>query len=272
MSSTLRADVALVQAGLARSRAHAAELIRSGRVSEAARPVTKPAQLVSVPGLTSSDTMLQVTPDPTDHDYASRGALKLLGALSDFGGEMIEITGQHCLDLGASTGGFTDVLLRRGAVSVTAIDVGHGQLIDRLRVDPRVQVIEGFNVRDLTRADLTHPPALIVGDLSFISLRLILPAVAAVMEPRTQALLLVKPQFEVGKERLGAGGLVRDDALRLEAVEQVKAAGRQLGLTVRAETPSCLPGASGNHEYFVLFERDSISEPETNADHLGGTA
>ena len=287
MNPTSRADVALVRAGLARSRAHAAELIRAGRVTDGGRPVTKPAQLVDVPDpdrepsaaprpsttslasaelasdpgdqfASSSATSLRVQPDASDHDYASRGAFKLLGALEDLDGIVVQVEGRHCVDLGASTGGFTDVLLRHGAASVTAIDVGHGQMVDRLRTDPRVTVVEGFNVRDLTPADLIHSPALIVGDLSFISLRLVLPAIASVMKVGSQALLLVKPQFEVGKERLGAGGVVRDEALRREAVEEVKAAGRQLGLAVRAETPSKMPGASGNQEFFVVFEREPI--------------
>jgi 23S rRNA (cytidine1920-2'-O)/16S rRNA (cytidine1409-2'-O)-methyltransferase len=162
-----------------------------------------------------------------------------------------QVAGAFCADLGASTGGFTDVLLRRGADHVVAVDVGHDQLVPTLRADDRVTVVEGFNVRDLTPADLAQPPDLVVADLSFISLTLVLPAVASVLRPGAQALLMVKPQFEVGRERLGSGGVVRDPVLHAEAVRTVAHAADRVGLRTRAVVPSSLPGPSGNREFFL---------------------
>jgi 23S rRNA (cytidine1920-2'-O)/16S rRNA (cytidine1409-2'-O)-methyltransferase len=262
-----RLDAELVRRGLARSRAHAAELVRAGRVSVNGQVIAKPS------ALTPSDDTLDVLADPDDPSYASRAALKLAGALDaltpagprDTREErgLAAVDGAWCLDLGASTGGFTDVLLRHGAAHVVALDVGHDQLVPRLRADPRVTVVEGYNVRDLRRADLARSPDLVVGDLSFISLTLVVPAVAAVLDPGSPALLLVKPQFEVGRERLGSGGVVRDPTLRVTAVLDVVAAGTQSGLVARAIVPSPLPGPSGNREFFVLFERGEVSDGAT---------
>ncbi|WP_425954162.1 TlyA family RNA methyltransferase [Xylanimonas sp. McL0601] len=258
----VRVDAELVRRSLARSRAHAAELVRAGRVSAEGRAVTKPS--ASVP----DDAELVVVADPGDPGYASRAALKLAGTLDvlaeDSAGRRVAaaVEGAWCLDLGASTGGFTDVLLRRGAAHVVALDVGHDQLVPRLRDDPRVTVVEGYNVRGLVREDLARAPQLVVGDLSFISLTLVLPALAPVLDPGTPALLLVKPQFEVGKERLGAGGVVRDTALHASVVLAVIAEGARVGLHARAVVPSPLPGPSGNREYFVAFER---GEPSSEA-------
>ncbi|GAB2477111.1 TlyA family RNA methyltransferase [Xylanimonas ulmi] len=253
--TAVRVDAELVRRQLARSRAQAADLVRAGRVSTAGRTVTKPS--ICVP----QDAELVVEPDPDDAGYASRAALKLAGALDALGshatgrGVAAAVDGGWCLDLGASTGGFTDVLLRRGAAHVVALDVGHDQLVPRLRADPRVTVVEGYNVRGLVREDLAREPDLVVGDLSFISLTLVLPAVEGVLAPGSWALLLVKPQFEVGRQRLGAGGVVRDPALHVTAVVDVIESGARAGLCARAVVPSPLPGPSGNREYFVVFER-----------------
>ncbi|MFC7023035.1 TlyA family RNA methyltransferase [Promicromonospora thailandica] len=243
-----RVDAELVRRGLARSRRHAAELVASGRVMVAGRVVTKPSAGVA----DGADVSVSPGPDP-EHEFASRAALKLAGALDALarvpGGPRVE--GSFCADLGASTGGFTDVLLRRGADHVVAIDVGHDQLVPALRADDRVTVVEGFNVRDLTPADLVRPPDLVVADLSFISLTVVLPAVATVVRPGAQALLMVKPQFEVGRERLGSGGVVRDPALQAAAVRTVAEAAGRAGLRTRAVVPSPLPGPSGNREFFL---------------------
>ena len=251
-----RVDAELVRRGLARSRAHAGELVRAGRVSVEGQPVAKPSAPVP------DGAGLEVVADDADPGYASRAALKLAGALDALAADAVgrrladAVEGAWCLDLGASTGGFTDVLVRRGAAHVVALDVGHGQLVERLRVDERVTVVEGYNVRDLVRADLARTPDLVVGDLSFISLTLVLPPLARVLEPGTPVLLMVKPQFEVGKDRLGSGGVVRDPELHVRAVLDVVAAGAEVGLLARAVVPSPLPGPSGNREFFVAFERD----------------
>lgn len=261
-----RLDVELVDRGLARSRAHAAELIRAGRVRIDRVAARKPATAVP------AGATLTVQPDPStgEDDWASRAAHKLLGALTAF--PDVDVRGRRCLDAGACTGGFTDVLLRRGAGTVVAVDVGHGQLLPRLAADGRVHNHEGVNVRDLTPAAIGGPADLTVADLSFISLRLVLPALAACTTDDGTMLLMVKPQFEVGRDRLGAGGVVRDPGLRAAAVLDVAQAAAAVGWTLRAVAPSPLPGPSGNVEYFVRLEHQP---PETNADRpavAGGAA
>ncbi|WP_407318122.1 TlyA family RNA methyltransferase [Isoptericola halotolerans] len=247
---TERADAELVRRGLARSRAQASSLVAAGRVRLDGTRVTKPSSPVPPGGA------LTVELDPGEPRYASRAGAKLDRALDALGADddgralTDRIPGAVCLDLGASTGGFTDVLLRRGAAHVTAVDVGHDQLVPALRADDRVTVLEGSNVRYLTPSDVERPPDVVVGDLSFISLRLVLPAVAALMRATTDALLLVKPQFEVGRGRLGSGGVVRDPALHVESVVGVGQEAAAAGLDVRAVIPSPLPGPSGNREYF----------------------
>lgn len=247
---TERADAGLVRRGLARSRTQASSLIAAGRVRLDGKTVKKPSSPVPPGGA------LTVEPDADDPRYASRAGAKLDGALDALGADAdgraltARLPGAVCLDLGASTGGFTDVLLRRGAAHVTAVDVGHDQLVPALRADERVTVLEGSNVRYLTADDLETAPDVVVGDLSFISLRLVLPAVAGLLRPATDALLLVKPQFEVGRGRLGSGGVVRDAALHVESVIGVGQAAATAGLTVRAVVPSPVPGPSGNREYF----------------------
>jgi 23S rRNA (cytidine1920-2'-O)/16S rRNA (cytidine1409-2'-O)-methyltransferase len=237
-----RLDAELVRRGLARSRQQAAELVAAGRVSVRGQAATKPATQVD-----PADPVV-VAEAHTGPEYVSRGAHKLVGALDAFG---VDPTGRRCLDAGASTGGFTDVLLRRGAAHVVAVDVGYGQLAWSLRSDDRVTVLDRTNVRTLEPAAVAPAPDLVVADLSFISLTLVLPALAACCAPDADLLLMVKPQFEVGRERLGAGGVVRDPALRAEAVVAVATAARSVGLDVHGVVASPLPGPSGNVEYFL---------------------
>ncbi|WP_276319556.1 TlyA family RNA methyltransferase [Cellulomonas endophytica] len=239
-----RLDAELVRRGLARSRRQAAELVGAGRVHLDGVPVQRPSTRVR------DGQTLHVETDPSDPGWASRAAHKLVGALDALAPAGLAVAGRTCLDVGASTGGFTDVLLRRGAGRVVALDVGHGQLLDRLRTDPRVDVREGVNARDLRPGDVPAPD-LVVGDVSFISLALLVGPLAALATPGTDLLLLVKPQFEVGRERLGAGGVVRDPALRLDAVRAVVRAAADAGLALRDVVPSPLPGPSGNVELFV---------------------
>ncbi|MFI9489440.1 TlyA family RNA methyltransferase [Promicromonospora sp. NPDC052451] len=263
MTASTRVDAELVRRGLARSRRHAAELVAAGRVRVAGRAVVKPSSAVA----DGADVVVVPGADP-EHEFASRAALKLAGALDALarvpGGPQVE--GAYCADLGASTGGFTDVLLRRGAAHVVAVDVGHDQLVPALRHDDRVTVVEGLNVRDLTPDDLARSPDLVVADLSFISLTVVLPAVAGVLEPGAQALLMVKPQFEVGRERLGSGGVVRDPALHADAVRTVSRAAAGSGLRTRAVVPSPLPGPSGNREFFLWLTPGRSADADHGAD------
>jgi len=241
------------------------ELIGAGRVRLGDRLVTKASTPVP------EGSPMTVLADPQDPGYASRAGGKLAGALDALeadpaGRDLLRaVDGGWCLDVGASTGGFTDVLLRRGARHVVALDVGHDQLVPALRADPRVTVVEGFNLRDLTPADLDGVPDVVVGDLSFISLTLVLGPLAAVLGPASQALLLVKPQFEVGRERLGSGGVVRDPGLHAEAVRAVVRAAAGHGLATHAVVPSPLPGPSGNREYFCWFRPARGGPPDHGA-------
>lgn len=190
-------------------------------------------------------------------DYVSRGGRKLAGALEVFGPLGLEVPGRRCLDAGASTGGFTDVLLRAGAAHVVCVDVGYGQLAWPLRQDVRTTVLDRTNVRELTAADIGKPVDLVVADLSFISLRIVLPAFDAITAADADLVLMVKPQFEVGRDRLGRGGVVRDPQLRGEAVLGVSEFAAERGWGTRAVTASPLPGPSGNVEYFVWLRRDA---------------
>ncbi|MEW9551826.1 TlyA family RNA methyltransferase [Nonomuraea sp. NPDC050783] len=253
MSRRIRLDSELVRRGLARSREQAAQLIGAGRVTVGGQTASKPATQVD------TASAIVVAASPEGPDYVSRGAHKLLGALRAFPELVVE--GRRCLDAGASTGGFTDVLLRRGAAHVLAVDVGYGQLAWSLRTDERVTVMERVNVRDLTPEMVGEPPTLVVGDLSFISLRLVLPALAAVAAPRADFVMLVKPQFEVGKDLVGAGGVVRDPELRARAVRDAAAKALELGLTVRGVTASPLPGPSGNVEYLLWMGKGEGEPP-----------
>ena len=253
MARRRRLDTELVRRGLARSRQQAGELVDTGRVLVAGRTAAKPATQVD-----PADAIV-VSGSGAGPDYVSRGAHKLVGALDAFG--QVQVAGRRCLDAGASTGGFTDVLLRRGAAHVVAVDVGYGQLAWSLRQDPRVTVLDRTNIRELTPEQVAPAPQLVVGDLSFISLRLVLPALGGAGAPDADLVLMVKPQFEVGRERLGSGGVVRDADLRMQAVLDVAARGGELGLCVHGVTASPLPGPSGNVEYFLWMRRAGRDGP-----------
>ncbi len=260
MSRRVRLDSELVRRGLARSREQAADLIVGGRVSVGGRTAAKAATQVDT---ASAIVVAEAAEGP---DYVSRGAHKLLGAIEAFGPRGLVVEGRRCLDAGASTGGFTDVLLRAGVTHVLAVDVGYGQLAWSLRTDERVTVMERVNVRDLTPEMVGEPPSLVVGDLSFISLRLVLPALAACAAPEADFVMLVKPQFEVGKERVGAGGVVRDPVLRAGSVRDVARAASALGLVVRGVTASPLPGPSGNVEYLIWLGKGPGPGPVADLD------
>jgi 23S rRNA (cytidine1920-2'-O)/16S rRNA (cytidine1409-2'-O)-methyltransferase len=232
-----RLDAELVRRGLARSREHAGELIAAGRVQLRGVVATKPATGVD------GDASVRVVPDDDDPGYVSRGGHKLAGALAEFA--EITVSGKRCLDAGASTGGFTDVLLR----------VGYGQLAWSLRTDGRVTVIDRTNVRTLTPEAIGGPAQLTVADLSFISLPIVLPALVGCTAPDGDLLPMVKPQFEVGRERLGAGGVVRDPEHRAAAVVHVAGVAAELGWPAHGVARSPLPGPSGNVEFFLWLRR-----------------
>ncbi|WP_117215636.1 TlyA family RNA methyltransferase [Allorhizocola rhizosphaerae] len=246
MARRLRLDAELVRRGLARSREHAAALIDEGRVEVRGTVARKAAAMVD-----PAEAVRVV--EAAAPEYVSRGGHKLAGALDAFVPQGLVVSGKRCMDAGASTGGFTEVLLRNGAGEVVAVDVGYGQLAWALRNDPRVKVFERTNVRTLTPAVIGGPVELTVADLSFISLRLVLPALDSCTVG--DLVLMVKPQFEVGKERVGAGGVVRDPALRSEAVVDVARAAGELGLGVAGVTTSPLPGPSGNVEFFLWLRK-----------------
>jgi len=240
----LRIDRLLVERGLVSSRERAQRLVMEGDVLVGERPVTKPG--TEVP----DDAPIRVR--GAKAPFVSRGGEKLAGALDAFA---TDVAGRTVLDVGASTGGFTDCLLQRGARRVLAVDVGYGQLAWRLREDARVFVLERTNVRSLVPEMLPETPELATVDVSFISLTLVLPPVAAVLAPEATVLALVKPQFEVGRRQVGKGGVVRDPAARSAAVVRVREAAERLGFTVRGEAESVLPGPKGNREVFLWLSR-----------------
>lgn len=249
-AGVVRADALLVVQKLAPSRTAAQWLIKEGRVSWSGGTISKPA--MDLP----EGTPLTVAADPDAH-YVSRGALKLAGALAQSG---LQVAGKQCLDVGQSTGGFTDCLLQAGAKHVVGVDVGHGQLHPQLRHDPAITAIEGVNCRALTAADLGKAfPAdgfdLIVGDVSFISMSLILPQLPALLATHGDLLLLVKPQFEVGPDNIGKGGIVRDTALYHVVETKFRDCARTLGLTVRAWFDSPITGGDGNREFFIWLNK-----------------
>ena len=245
----LRLDAELVRRGLAPSRERAARLIADGRVKVAGATATKAATGVT------TDVAIVVAEGDAGPDYVSRGAPKLVGALAAFVPAGLRVAGRRCLDAGASTGGFTDVLLREGAAEVVAVDVGYGQLDWSLQQDDRVRVHDRTNVRTLTAEEIGGAVDLVVGDLSFISLTLVLDALLGVVQPDGDLALMVKPQFEVGKDRVGKGGVVRDPELRAEAVLSVAAAAAARGWGAHGVTVSPLPGPSGNVEFFLWLRR-----------------
>lgn len=238
-----RLDQIVADRGLAPSRERARALILGGHVLVDGRPATK----AGTPVDETADVRLVVP----DHPYVGRGGLKLAHALDTFG---IGVEGRDCLDIGASTGGFTDVLLQRGAVRVVALDVGHGQLDWRLRTDPRVVVMEGVNARRLVPSDLPGPTDLVAVDVSFISLRHILPAVPPLLRADADVVVLVKPQFEAGRSEARTG-VIRDPAVRARVVEEVAAVAAEVGLTRVASTPSPITGQKGNVEFLLHLRR-----------------
>ncbi len=245
---SLRADVALAARGLARSRSEATALIRGGGVLADGRPVSRPSQKVA------EDTVLTLAHDGPR--YVSRAAHKLVSALEAF--SEVAVARRRCLDAGACTGGFTQVLLEHGAAHVAAVDVGHDQLHDSLRNDARVLVREGLNVRALEPSDIGGQVDLVVSDLSFISLRLVVDALAGACADGADLLLMVKPQFEVGRSALPKSGVVTDPADRRRAVGAVLEAAAAAGLTPRGLARSGLPGQDGNVEFFLHLERTGV--------------
>ncbi|MCV7595902.1 TlyA family RNA methyltransferase [Micrococcus luteus] len=256
MAESARADAALAARGLARSRTEGAALIRAGQVLLDGRPVRRPSDRVA------ADATLRLR-DPGPR-YVSRAAHKLVSALEAF--PDVAVAGRRALDAGASTGGFTQVLLERGAERVAAVDVGHDQLAPPVRADPRVLVREGLNVRDLTAEDIDGPVDLVVSDLSFISLRLVLAPLAGVCRPGAELLLMVKPQFEVGRRALPRSGVVTDPDARRDAVAGVAAAALGAGLAPRGLARSGLAGQDGNAEFFLRLRRPDATAADDPAD------
>jgi 23S rRNA (cytidine1920-2'-O)/16S rRNA (cytidine1409-2'-O)-methyltransferase len=237
-----RLDLEMARRGLAESRESAQRLIMAGRVRVNSRPAEKPDLKV--------DDSAEIAVVGRANEYASRGGYKLAAALDRFA---IAVGGRDALDVGASTGGFTDVLLRHGAARVIALDVGYGQLADRVRRDARVTVIDRTNIRHVAPASLPFRPDLVVIDVSFISLKLVLPALIQIIADPADIVALVKPQFEVGKGRVGKGGIVRDDALRAQALAEVVAFATSIGFALSGTIESPITGAAGNREFLAHF-------------------
>ncbi len=237
-----RLDTEMARRGLAPSRENAQRLIMAGRVRVNSRPAAKADLRV--------DSTTPIAVVGIAAAYASRGAYKLLAALDHFA---IDVAGRLALDVGASTGGFTDLLLQRGAAHVVALDVGYGQLAERLRTDIRVTVIDRTNIRYVSAAALPYSPDLVAVDTSFISLKLVLPAIVKIVASVADIIVLVKPQFEVGKANVGKRGIVRDPLKRQQAVEEVLDMARALGLEAAGAIESPIQGASGNHEFLALL-------------------
>lgn len=247
MKKGQRLDVALVERGLAASRERARALILAGQVRVDGHPVTKAGAPVA------AGTALSV--ETPDHPYVGRGGVKLAHAIERFG---VRVEGRTALDVGASTGGFTDVLLRCGAKRVVALDVGHGQIDWKLRTDPRVIVLEGVNARTLSPDRLpagTTAFDLVTIDVAFISLRQILPVLPPLLVPDADVILLVKPQFEAGRGEVGRGGIVRDEAVQARVVADVSGAAEALGFVPAGMVESPITGMEGNREYFLHVRR-----------------
>lgn len=246
-----RADKLLVDRGLAETRSKAQAMILAGEVSSGNQRIEKPGQSVLL------DAPLSIKQPPP---FVSRGGIKLAAALDDFG---IDVTGSYCLDVGASTGGFTDCLLQRGAQKVVALDVGHGQLDWKLRNDPRVEVRERVNARYLDPADFTERFHFAVADVSFISLTLILPAVVPLLKDAASIVTLIKPQFEVGRHEVGKGGIVRDSVAQERVVKEISDCAKSLGLEAAGVIESPILGADGNREFLGWFIRGQAPQIES---------
>jgi 23S rRNA (cytidine1920-2'-O)/16S rRNA (cytidine1409-2'-O)-methyltransferase len=246
-----RLDAEMARRGLAQSRESAQRLIMAGRVRVNSRPAAKADLKV--------DADADIAVIGGEREYASRGAYKLIAALDYF---HIDVAGRDALDVGASNGGFTDVLIRRGVSRVIALDVGYGQLAEYLRVDPRVIVMDRTNIRHARAEDLPYRPDLIVIDTSFISLKLVLPAVIGLSAPTAEIVALVKPQFEAGKGKVGKGGVVRDDELRARTLAEVIAFAIALGLEGEGAIESPIAGAAGNREYLAMFRVHPATAPQ----------
>jgi 23S rRNA (cytidine1920-2'-O)/16S rRNA (cytidine1409-2'-O)-methyltransferase len=244
-----RLDLLLVERGLVSSRERARAVILAGQVRVAGQVVSKAGTAIP------NDAEVELT--TPDHPYVGRGGIKLAHALDVFG---IPVEGRRGLDIGASTGGFTDVMLQRGARDVVALDVGHNQLDWRIRSDPRVLVREGVNARVLTDTDVPHAVDLVTIDVSFISLRHILPAVPRVLAPGADIVALVKPQFEAGRDEVGKGGIVSDPAIHEEVLARVTAEAEAIGFVRVAMTPSPITGATGNREFFLHLRAGGLDE------------
>ena len=257
MSRRLRLDAELVRRGLARSRDHASSLIEQKLVSVGGAVASKPATGVT----TDQAIVVKESSGPT---YASRGAYKLLGALEVFKPLGLTIKGKRCLDAGASTGGFTDILLREGAREVMAVDVGYGQLVWALQSDDRVHIFDRTNIRMMDPSVIGGQVELVVSDLSFISLTVVMPSLTRACEQEGDIVLMIKPQFEVGRENLGKKGVVRDPALHADAVLRVCQSAYAHGWGTQALAPSPLPGPAGNVEYFCWLRTDA--EPPVAAE------
>lgn len=251
-----RLDAELVRRGLAKSRESALELIDEKLVLVSGIPASKAA--------TQVDAQTSITLKETKEQYVSRGGFKLEGALQAF--PQIQIKDKVILDAGASTGGFTDVLLKNGAKKIFAVDVGYGQLAWELQKDPRVRIFDRVNVRNLTLDLLGEEVDLVVADLSFISLKLVIPALISVSKPDANYLLMVKPQFEVGKDKLGSGGVVREIALRKSTVLEVAQIAYDLGVGCLGVVASSLPGPAGNVEYFLWLKANAPAILEVDLD------
>ena len=258
----LRLDLAMLEHGLAETRERARALILAGKVLVDGRMVDKAGALVGA----GAEMALK----GSDHPYVGRGGVKLEGALEELG---VALVGRVCLDLGASTGGFTDCLLRHGAAQIYAVDVGRGQLDPKLRSDPRVVVIERTNARTLSPANFKERPDLATVDLSFISLAAVLPLLPPLLAEPGEILALVKPQFEVGKGQVGKGGVVRDPAQHRQVITSVARLAVVLGLQILGAAPSCLLGPKGNREFFLHLSREGKGiDPEEAADRAVGPA
>lgn len=242
-----RIDQLLVQRGLADSRTKAQAMVMAGVVLVNEQRINKPSDLIPA----DAEIRIKGGDDPASR-YVGRGGLKLEAALLEF---QIKIEGLICLDIGASTGGFTDCLLQHGARKVVSIDVGHNQIDWRLRTDPRVEVREGVNARYLTKADFDTTFDIIVMDVSFISATKVLPAIVPLLTDAGQLITLIKPQFEVGRGEVGKGGIVRDPQQHARVIDEVNAAARELGLDVKGVIESPIQGADGNVEFLALYEK-----------------